>query len=80
MWTNKWSSKENIKLNRTCLLDTFIWIWVTIWAAMEGSGKMEMDKGKHSKIKIKQFDQIFDHIGGIGLFQIVYAVLIGKSL
>ena len=49
---------------------------------MEGRDKMEMemDKGKHSKIKIEQFDQIFEHIGGIGLFQIVYAVLIGKSL
>ena len=38
----------------------------------------EKGKGKHSKIRIEQFDQIFPHIGGVGLFQITYAIMIGK--
>ena len=47
---------------------------------MEGGGKVEIEKdnGKNSKIKIDQFDQIFHHIGGVGLYQKVTAVFIGK--
>ena len=48
--------------------------------SLNGKLEMEKGKGKHTKIKIEQFDQIFNHIGGVGLFQIVYAVLIGKYL
>ena len=48
--------------------------------SLNGKVEMEKGKGKHTKIKIEQFDQIFNHIGGVGLFQIVYAVLIGKYL
>ena len=42
--------------------------------------EFEKGKGKHSKIEIEQFDQIFPYIGGVGLFQVVYALLIGKYL
>ena len=51
---------------------------------MDEGGKTELEmelekgKGKHSKIKIDDFDQIFKYIGGVGLFQICYAILIGK--
>ena len=48
--------------------------------SLNGKVEMEKGKGKHTKIKIEQFDQIFNHIGGVGLFQIVYAVLIGQYL
>ena len=40
--------------------------------------KSKGEGNKSSKIRVEQFDDIFEHVGGVGAFQAVHACLLGE--